>query len=126
MSAIKNALSFCDLLQIGDFILEVTPHDKIEIGQLQADEYLAFLRNLSQPVAILLNRKNRYSYTFEALGSIAQSENVVALAVLLGKQSDHAKVEYLAGLMQARFPTQNFIDRQAALLWLQAFAKGDL
>ncbi len=91
----KEQLSFADVSLLTEDIAEITVHPNIEISLEMVEEYDNFLENtFPKPFALLINRMNRYDYSFEAKVSIASQESLSAIAVIIydkqGESSTHS------------------------------------
>ena len=119
MEALK--LSFCKITKLSNKIAEVVVNDGIEVNGDMLDEMEAWMTdNMPSDCGFLVNKKNSYTYTFEAqmrLGTISQ---IKARAVLI-----YNKVTEISTISLTRLPqnkTMNlkiFEDRDEAIEWLE-------
>ncbi len=112
-------LSFCQIIMIDEFTIEVIPKAGIEVGEAEINEYHRFFNQLAHPVNVLVNRSNSYSYSFAALLKIAVNKNMLAAAILLKDSSKIPEAEYIASAMKGGLLIQIFTDRSLALNWLR-------
>jgi hypothetical protein len=85
------------------------------------DEYHMFVSELlANPCGTLINKKHRYTYTFEAQMAISNLEKIKAMAVLV-----YSDAAWIATEMLMKLPTHKqwnmkiFSDRDAGLHWLE-------
>lgn len=113
-------LSFGILTVLRHGLAEVIVNEGIEIDLDMVDEYhMCISEFLPDPCGILVNKKNKYTYTFEAQMNIGRMEKIKALAMVV--YSDTARIASEAVMKLPPPPTQNmkiFSDRDAALQWL--------
>lgn len=114
-------LSFCTISIIKSNLAEVIVDDGIEMNEVMVDEYHDFLLNhLSCPIFLLVNKKNSYSYTFEAQRNIANLKEIKAIAVLIGTSGGLMSTETLIDINKnSDWNIQLFQKRDKALAWLE-------
>ena len=112
-------LSFGHVVHINSFILEVIPHQGIEINDKCVEEYDHFIRERQQPVGILFNRSYGFSYTFDALQKIIANPRIVAIAFLATERYAYTITENdIALILDQHKPIDVFYDKLIATLWL--------
>ncbi|MDH3328886.1 MAG: hypothetical protein OEM01_06595 [Desulfobulbaceae bacterium] len=80
----KYKLSFCEFKQLSDNIFEVTINAGAIIDEKFAEEAEVFWRNLTtEPYGLLVNNKNRFSYSFMGLQKIGEHSLERKTAVLV-------------------------------------------
>lgn len=109
-------LSFAELILIDDFLIEIIPHEDVEINDTAVKEYHEFYQTLGRQVGVLINRKNHYSYTFEGLMEITKTPNVTAAAFLTANLKNTNYI--ISTIKQCNFTMQAFKDRKDAIDWL--------
>jgi len=114
-------LSFCQISFLDDFIIEVITNPSIEVGYSEIEEYHQFFNQLSNPVGVLVNRSNEYSYSFEAIRNIRENDKMAAVAILVLEQSKVASAEYYASLSTSTEPLKVFSQRNVAMDWLNGY-----
>ena len=76
-------MDFLDFIHHDNGILEVIAHQDIEINEAMALEFLNFVENIQPKVSkALVNRINKYSYTFKATMILAKANVVQDVAVV--------------------------------------------
>ena len=102
-------LSFGHVVRLNDFILEVIPHQGVEINDLCVEEYHHFIHEKKQPVGILFNRSYGFSYTFDALQKIIANPHIVAVAFLATERYAYTITENDIGLIIQGHPAVGII-----------------
>jgi hypothetical protein len=84
------------------------------------EQYHQWLRtHLSHPCLVLVNRVNRYSYTFEAQQLIGTIPEIKAIAFVTYSWVSELTTEALKAVPRSRpWNARSFHDREAALRWL--------
>lgn len=113
-------LSFGSIFILRNDLAEVIVDEGVEMNVDQAKEYLNFLyMHLEAPFSLLLNKKNSYSYTFEAQKLIVSNDKIKKLAVVVGSTGALMASETLLSLKQnGNWHTEFFRTREEAVLWL--------
>lgn len=115
-------LSFCTIYHRDDGIavFEVDDGINIDADMVKEVEALA-ITTAADPVAILSNRKNSYSLSFEAMSAIATSPRLAAMAIVVHSPKTRMLVEaqnlFIASIQDK--PMQIFTDTESAINWLQ-------
>lgn len=113
-------LSFGNISVIKKDLAEVVVDDGIEMDVPMVEEFHEFLtQNFKAPFRILVNRKNSYSYTFQAQKIIGNIEQVKAIAVIIGTNGGLMSTETLINLnKESNWNINLFQNRDKALEWL--------
>lgn len=113
-------LRFGEIIILKPHLAEVIITEGIEMDEKMVDEYHEFLLlMLSSPFSLLINKKNSYSYTFEAQRLIANLKEIKSMAVVI-----HSKVTEMATKILIDINKDNdwniklFETREKALFWL--------
>ena len=78
-----DTLSFAQIHILEDDIAEVIVNEGIEITLAMVGEYHDFLpKEMSHPFAVLINKKNAYTYTFDAQRHLWTLPEFRAIAIL--------------------------------------------
>ena len=117
-----HKLDFANIVILRPDIAEVVVHDGIEITQAMVDQYHDFLlRHLAAPFSLLINKLHSYTYDFSAQKSIANLEQIKAIAVVVYNEVSKISTDSLI-----KFPREKpwnieiFSGREMALEWLLA------
>jgi hypothetical protein len=87
----KYELSFCSINILNENIAEVIVNKSVEMSIEMVEEYDEFLStHFSSYFGLLINKVNRYDYSFEAKLSIASHEKLKVIAVI--NYSDESEV----------------------------------
>jgi len=80
----KYKLSFCEIEQLSDNIFEVTINEGATIDETCAEEARIFWHDLrKEPYGLLVNNKNRFSYSFMGSQKIGEHPLERKTAVLV-------------------------------------------
>jgi len=117
----NSRLRFCELIPLSDTITEVIADRNIEIDIDDVNTYHDWLsRHHDGDIAVLVNKKNHYSYTFDAQREINNLEEMKAIAYVI---YDHATELALRGLLKIKsrrkIPYYISYDYDEALNWLK-------
>lgn len=96
MSAVKEyRLDFCTIYHRDDGITIIEINDGVNLDGNMAKELTDLkIRVLGdRPLALLSNRKNSYSFTFEALFTLANLPNLIGLAIVIYNPQSRLLVE---------------------------------
>lgn len=114
-------LSFGTVILLRPDLAEVIVNEGVEMNLDMVDEYHMFVSEyLTDPCGMLINKKNHYTYTFEAQLAISNLQKIKAMAVLV-----HSEAARIATEMLMKLPTHKqwnlkiFLDRDTGLHWLQ-------
>lgn len=113
-------LSFGEIIILENNLAEVIVDEGIEMDINMVNEYHTFLReHLSAPFSLLINKLNRYSYTFEAQQSIATIPEVNAMAVVAYDEKNEIAQRALNEVpRKTSWNLKTFPQRDTALNWL--------
>lgn len=102
-------------------LVELIPKQGLELTGQQIEEIYDYLTHESRGYcALLINRINDYSLTFDAHKKLAVHTGLVAIAYLTYSTSSAQVAEYTSKLAHyARCPIKVFMDREAAIEWLE-------
>lgn len=111
-------LSFGTIISINNHLAEVIIDEGIEMDEHLVDAYHDFLlSHFKAPFSLLINKKNSYSYTFEAQKIIANLEEIHKMAVLVGTLGSTLATKTIISLKE-RENIKIFVDREEALDWI--------
>lgn len=114
-------LSFGTATLLRPDLVEVIVNEGVEMDLDMVDEYHMFVSEfLATPCGILVNKRNKYAYTFEAQMVIGRMEKIRAVAMLVYSDTGRIASEMVMNLPP--IPAQNvriFFDRNAALKWVE-------
>ena len=113
----SSSLSFCDIEYHND-IVEIIAHEGIEVNEAMAKEFLSFINNLEpKATKILVNRINKYSYSFKANLLFARSKVSADIAIV-----KYGKLPWpISGVFTPKFYHLAFFDqRLEAIDWLNS------
>ena len=117
-------LSFCEIEQLSDNIFEVTVNEGHVIDEKCAEEARLFWHNLRQePYNLLVNNKNRFSYSFIGMQEIASQALERKTAILLDEEILIKEMSMVTNLEKMLGNVKNrkvFQDREEAIKWLEA------
>ncbi|MCG8466198.1 MAG: hypothetical protein MI750_15315 [Xanthomonadales bacterium] len=104
-----------------EHLIEVVPKQGIEVsGDDLALIYQGIYERSNGYYALLINRENDYSLTFDAHQQLGNAEGLVASAYLVYSEASAQVAEYNAKLARAaRCPIAVFQNRDQALVWLR-------
>lgn len=81
--SMKHRASFAFFNVLSDSVIEVIVDEGIEMTLEMVEEYHDFIvNNMPGDFGLLINRINRYSYSYEAQLSVSSSENMKAIAFI--------------------------------------------
>lgn len=114
-------LSFCRIIKLNDSIAEVIVNDGVEIDSSMLEEYHEWIENnLADPCGLLINKINRYTYTFNAQLKIADAPNIQAIAVVTYTRIAEVATKILTKLpREKKWNLEMFQNREEALTWLE-------
>ena len=114
-------LSFGQMIKLQENLVEVIVNTDVEFNMIMIAEYHDWLlENLVAPFGILINKKNVYSYTFEAQMNIANLPEIKAMAVVAYSKSTEESTNVLIDMpRKSKWNIRIFEDHDIALNWLQ-------
>lgn len=118
----EHRLSFSTAFKLADDLAEFINDEGVEITIEMVDEYHHWVRaNLASPALILVNKRNAYSYTFEAQQYIGTAPEIRAIAFVTYNAVSTLTTRDLAEQPRPRpWRARIFDDRELALEWLTA------
>ena len=123
MIIIKYKLSFCEIEQLSDNIFEVTINVGAIIDEKCAEEAEVFWRNLrTEPYELLVNNKNKFSYSFLGSQKIGEHSLERKTAVLIDGSISKNQMSTVLDLKKMAGKAENkkvFQDRDEAIKWLE-------
>ncbi len=113
-------LSFATVTMLKDNIAEVIVDEGVIVSEFMVVEFHDFLReNVQAPFGLLINKKNAYSYTFEAQKSIVNMDEIKAMAVIYKTKGGLISTQMLINLNRPNnWNIKLFQDRHHALDWI--------
>ena len=116
-------LSFCTLLQRDDDVVIIEINEGVEVDAKMAQELIELSDSVygDTPFALLSNRINSYSQSFEAMHVLAMKPNLVALAVVIYTDRSKLLVEtqnFFISTIKKK-PVKIFTDKDMATEWLK-------
>lgn len=113
-------LSYATIIRLSDHIAEVIVDEGVEMDLEEVEEYHKFLQDtFVAPFAILVNRKNSYTYSFAAQQKLATLPQFKAIALLVYNKSAEISSQALRDIKRDQpWNSQIFEDRDEALGWL--------
>ncbi|HEX5057409.1 MAG TPA: hypothetical protein VFX02_13050 [Gammaproteobacteria bacterium] len=114
-------LSFGTVTLLRQDLAEVIIDQGIEMNMDMIDEYHMFVSEfLAEPCAILINKINQYTYSFEAQLAISNLEKIKAIAAVTYSDASRMASETLMKLpTHKHWNMRIFSDRDNALRWLE-------
>jgi len=123
VTTMKYKLSFCEIEQLSDEIFEVTVNEGAVIDEKCAEEGRIFWHDLrTEPYRLLVNNKNRFSYSFLGAQKIGAHSLEQKTAVLIGDEISEGQMSTVMTLKKMTEDTENkrvFQERDEAIKWLE-------
>lgn len=115
-----HELSFGKIYLLSPHLAEVIVNDGVEMNMEMVNEYHNFLRqHLSSPFSLLINKLNKYSYTFEAQKHLATIPEIKAMAVVAYNHSAEVATNILKDVPRnTEWNMKIFPEPNSALHWL--------
>ncbi|VAW59807.1 hypothetical protein MNBD_GAMMA08-1399 [hydrothermal vent metagenome] len=116
-----HTLSFGTITLLQKDIAEVIVNDGVEMNLEMVETYHQFLlENMPESFSLLINKKNAYTYSFEAQLQLATLTQINSMAVLVYSNISAAATKNLATMPRAiPWKLEVFNDRKNAIKWLQ-------
>lgn len=116
-------LSFATIYILEKNLAEVIIDEDTLMGEVMVDEFHdVLLSNLSAPFSIIINKKNRYSYTFEAQKTICNLKEIHLIAVIVTTHGALMSTETLIKINEHNnWNIELFKDKEEALKWIYSF-----
>lgn len=117
-----TAMGFGVIQYLDNKIAEVIIDEGVEMNDAMVDAYHAHLDDhYSGPFALLVNKKNNYTYTFSAQQQLANLPNIRAMAVVVYRRSTEIATRALLNVKRDHaWNLKTFYDRDEALAWLKS------
>ncbi|MBL4781421.1 MAG: hypothetical protein JKX92_04180 [Porticoccaceae bacterium] len=119
----ERRLSFCVLNVLTSRIIEVVPDQGVEIDLSMAEELdRSMIAIMGNAFAILVNKVNSYSVTFEAQLAIGTLKEVAATAVVVYDRGGEMGTEQIQAMTEDESAKKDiviFFDKGQALEWLE-------
>ena len=117
----KHRLSFGELLKHEADLAEVIVDDGLEMNMEMVEEYHHWIReHLASPCALLINKINKYTYTFEAQEKIATEPSIRAMAVITYSNMSRVTTEGLVDVpREIQWNIKIFGSRSKGFDWLK-------
>lgn len=115
-------LDFCNIKHRDDGIVEFEFADGINVDAEMVKKLTSMAdKKIHEPIAILSNRINSYSLSFEAMATVAHHKNIAALAIIVHSSKSQLMVEtqnfFISKLKKK--PIKIFSDADSAIEWLR-------
>ena len=117
----KYRLSFGEIILLKSNLAEVIVDDGVEMDLEMVKEYHEFLLDkLKHPFSLLINKVNKYTYTFEAQLKLATLTEISSMAVLAYDRITESSTKSLVSIPRATpWNLKIFRERTSALEWLE-------
>ena len=117
----KHRLSFGEIILLKSNLAEVIVDDGVEMDLEMVKEYHEFLLDkLKHPFSLLINKVNKYTYTFEAQLQLATLTEINSMAVLAYDRVTERSTESLVSIPRSTpWNLKIFKKRTSALEWLE-------
>ncbi len=117
----EHRLSFCTIFRVEDRIDEIITDADVEITIEQVNELQDYFSKVHDgEYAALVNRKNPYTYTFEAQRALGKHPGLIAIAMVVQTDSAKGTAEYLLKPRSNMSSIASIFDsRDEALAWLR-------
>ena len=117
----ERRLTFCQLTRLPGDIIEIIPDEGVEIDLVMVEELEAVLvAAMGASFAMLVNKVNSYSVTFEAQMKIGLLQGVQATAVVVYSSAGEMGTEQIKAMTDGEEKTIDiFFERSQAVSWLE-------
>lgn len=108
--------------KLDEQLVEIVAPEGLEVTIAILDEFTSFLLEHTQlPVAVLVNKKHPYTYTYEAQTKIGELEFISGIAIVIySRITEIATQSMLGTIAQPSYPSKFFWDRDSAIHWLHS------
>lgn len=115
-----HRVSFGEIAVLQPDLAEVVVDEGVELDMAMVKEYHAFLfKHLQAPFRLLINKKNPYTYTFEAQLNIASLEEMKAIAVVVYSTASQIATDTVRDMQSnPQSNLRTFSSRDEAMAWL--------
>lgn len=116
-------LSFATISILDKNLAEIIIDEGVIVDEVMVDEFHDFLlTNLVAPFSLIINKENRYSYTFEAQTLICNLKEIHLIAVIANTSGSIMATETLVKLNEHNnWNIEMFKNRVSALEWIASF-----
>ncbi len=116
-----NRLSFCEVIPVSAEITETIVDENIEVDNNMIEEYHEWLaEHHDGNIGLLINKKNHYSYSFDAQLEIGMIDSIKAIAVIVPDASREIAANSILNMgIRKNISHQVFYNRQKAIYWLE-------
>ena len=114
-------LSFCEVIPVSEEITETIVDENIEVDNKMIEEYHEWLaKHHDGNIGLLINKKNHYSYSFDAQLEIGMIDSIKAIAVIVPDASREIAANSILNMgIRKNISHQVFYNRQKAIHWLE-------
>lgn len=114
-------LSFCKINKLTNSVAEIIVNEGVEMDLAMVREYHRWIsENLSSPSGLLVNKVNKYTYTFEAQIQLADLPQIKAMSVITYDKISIVSTKALSNMpRQQNWNLKIFDKRDDALVWLE-------
>tara|TARA_R110000868_G_scaffold62922_3_gene189865 strand:+ start:770 stop:1177 length:408 start_codon:yes stop_codon:yes gene_type:complete len=117
-----HSLGFAKIVLLANNLAEVIIDQGIVMNLAMVNQYHEFLtKHLQAPFSLLINKKNEYSYDFNAQMKIANIPQINAMAVVTYTRDSEFTTQLLSETIyrQTAWNMKMFPQREMALEWLE-------
>lgn len=114
-------LSFGKINKLNDSIAEIIVDEGVEMDLKMVKEYHIWIaEHLLDPCGLLINKINRYTYTFEAQRELANLPQIKAMAVITYNTVSTVSTKVLSKMPRKnKWNLEMFEERNKGLEWLK-------
>ena len=117
----QQRLSFTKIIKLDDNLIELIADEGVEIDIEMVKEFHDWcFKNLESSFGVLVNKKNSYTYTFEAQMKIGDYPDIIAISVIT-----YSMISQTFTKLISQYPRKNkwnmeiFNDRETAIKWIK-------
>jgi hypothetical protein len=112
---------FANVKHLEQGVIEVIPHDGVEITYENIQELQQLINSGSIPKRILINCHAQHSYSFDGMIALRGLEGVLALATYsISKRKPSASDILRGNNRETKFPIESFSFKDEAIAWLRS------
>jgi len=114
-------LSFCDVIAVCNNITETIVDENIEVDNVMIREYHNWLAaHHTTDFGILVNKKNHYSYSFDAQLEMGMIDSIKAIAVIVPDMAREIAARSILNMrIRKNISFEIFYKRERAIAWLE-------
>ncbi len=114
-------LSFCEVIPVSDQITETIVDEDIEVNNVMIAEYHEWLAHHHDGnIGLLINKKNHYSYSFDAQLEIGVIDKIKAIAVIVPDAAREIAANAILNMgIRRNISHHVFYSRTKAIKWLE-------